>query len=266
LIELQLKKTRIAVGAFSIVSLLMLLSVSSSLAAPGPSAIHHTTNLVWGGYYVTGPTASAVNVQGSWVVPTLSASYAGCSEGDGGMRIEVGIDTYFSPGWVTYLEAGTAEYCLSGVPGYYAVAAGATSSYPVYPGDVIWARVHYLGSNVFQMTVQDKTQGWTWITSVTQAGEPRTSVNWIVGAYDYTYLGDFGTAYLGRAYTGFTNTGYATIGTHAGSIGSFKSLAGDKVWEVQMDGWYYYYASEVTSALSASGTSFTVAFCPTSSC
>lgn len=177
------------------------------------------------------------------------------------MRIVVGIDTYSSGTGGTPLEAGTDEYCPYGVAVYSAVAGTLTSPDSVYPGDVIWARVHYLGSNVFQLTVQDSTRGWTWVTQITQSGEPRNSVNWFVGAWSHTYLGDFGTAYLGRGFTGFTNTGYATIGSHAGSIGSFKNVVGDKVWEVQMDGSYYYYANEVTSTLS-SGTSFTVSFAP----
>ena len=127
-------------------------------------------------------------------------------------------------------------------------------------GDVMWGRVHYLGSNIFDLTIKDATQGWTYEVKITVSGAARSSAEWFASPVPYSDMADYGTVRFGSAYTGFTLTNYATIGGHSGSIGSFSNVQGDTMSRVKMNGWYYYCANENVSPLTDSGTSLTVTY------
>jgi hypothetical protein len=77
-----------------------------------------------------------------------------------------------------------------------------------------------------------------------------------------TRLSNFGTLNLGSGFTTYTLPDCTKIGKHAGYVGSLASVKGGKVDEVQMNGGSSYCTNMIASALSLSGSSFTVSSAP----
>jgi hypothetical protein len=159
---------------------------------------NETSSTNWSGYAASGSTYTSVSA--SWVQPAgncagSSASYS---------SFWVGLDGYSSS---SVEQDGTETDCVDGQPQYY----GWYETYPspsesfgqtVEAGDTITASVVYQGSNVFQLNLADKTQGWTATTTQTVSGAARSSAEVIIEAPssgstgDVLPLADFGTVHL----------------------------------------------------------------------
>jgi len=257
-------------------SLMLLASFSPALALTSPimaprmqviksiNGTVYSTN--WSGYAVTGATGSVTSASGSWIVPTVTGSNGQYA------AFWVGIDGYNS---ATVEQTGILAQVTSNrrtsQTTYYAwyefyplesiieiTTATSPSGTPatVKPGDTIFASVTY-SSPTFTLTINDKTEGWTFTTTGSQSGATESSAEWIVEApssyFGVLPLANFGTAVFGADNTGVTGTCDATIGGASGAINSF----GSSVVQINMvtnRGTL----KDSTSALSSDGTSFSV--------
>jgi hypothetical protein len=165
------------------------------------SAVHHhqaaaphiriaeSTSANWSGYAAqassgSGVVGSVTDVQGSWVVPTVTGSRRHTSYSSSW----VGIDGY-SDGTVEQL--GTeSDWASNGQRNYawfemYPAGGYMISGFPVFRGDTISAEVSYLGNNVYQLSIVNHTHPASFTVpysyTTTSAGL-RTSAEWIVEA------------------------------------------------------------------------------------
>jgi hypothetical protein len=208
----------------------------------------------WSGYAVKG--SAFTSVEGSWIVPTAT-----CPSGSQYASFWVGIDGYSSG---TVEQTGTDSDCHDGKPHYYAwyefyPQRGYTfPSQVIKPGDVMWAKVFYDGSE-FTVVIKDLTSGRTSSKSATVPGAKRSSAEWIAEAPcctakgDILPLADFGTLLFGGDSTGLSSTNYATDSSTSGAIGSFPAVE-----EIIMEKPKLKVAKAVPSGLSSDGTSFSV--------
>jgi len=241
----------------------------------------------WSGYAVNGSAGSVTSASGSWIVPTVSGGM-----GTAYSAFWTGIDGFSSS---TVEQIGTIAQSSSafGFRGsrttvaYYAwyefypsesiieiTTATTPSGAPatVKPGDSIFAEVTYVSGDTFTLTINDKTEGWTFITTGSQPGAAESSAEWIAEAPSSSTgvlpLADFGRVYYGNDYTSTALTCYATVNGVSGSIGSFlhgSSVASSTdVQSLTMAsemgfGRYIFIVPEATpSALSSDGTSFSI--------
>lgn len=214
------------------------------------------SSLNWSGYAVTGTAGSVTNALGSWTVPSVT-----CTSTSSYAAFWVGIDGFTSS---TVEQTGTMSQCQRGSPSYYAWyefypgPLTTITSIPVSPGNSISAGVSYSGGT-FTVTITDVTTGKTFSTSQRVGSAQRSSAEWIAEAPSsgstILPLANFGTSYFGVDNTGVTSTNYATIGGVSGPISSFGSSV-QEMTMVTSSG-----ALEAQpSALSADGTSFSVAW------
>jgi len=163
-----------------------------------------TTSTNWSGYAATGRTFTSV--ASSWTEPTGT-----CSSGSQYSSFWVGLDGYNSN---SVEQTGTDVDCSGRTAQYYAwyemyPAGSVEINHTVRPGDKISASVTYAGSNKFTLQIADSTQGWTYSTSKTLSGAPRSSAEVITEAPCCTSSGgilplaDFGKV----SYTGSTANG-----------------------------------------------------------
>jgi hypothetical protein len=183
------------------------LAICASIIAALPSAAHAVGREVsaasastnWAGYAVLPPSGTTVtSVQGTWVIPSISA------KPDGYSSIWVGIDGYDS---ATVEQIGieadsSASLDWSGPSQYYAWY----ELYPknlvaidmiLHPGDTMHAEVAYQGSDRFSLSIQDITTGASFSTTRTASGALRSSGEWIAEAPSgngVLPLANFGTA------------------------------------------------------------------------
>lgn len=223
----------------------------------------------WSGYAVTG--ANVTDAKGSWVVPAVTCPAAAPSsprsrnqgsQQDLYSAFWVGIDGYSSN---TVEQTGTDSDCDNGTPQYYAWfefyphPSYEVNNFPVKPGDLISAEVSYNSTtNVFTVTLADKTSGKSFSTSTSVSSAARTSAEWIAEApssgSSVLSLADFGSVEFGDDYTGVTGSCGATINGATGPIGSIGTNT--SITMVSSKG-----ANEaVTGPLSTDGTSFVVAW------
>ena len=230
-------------------------SVSSSLST--------RTSYNWSGYVISSGAGSVTDVNGSWVVPTVSCPPSSNSYS----AFWVGID-----GWSdgTVEQTGTDSDCQGGLPTYYAwfefypAEAALVSGVTVGAGDVISASVSCQASGLeCTVSITDFTTGQT--SSYTQAfgpgsGPQMTSADWIAEAPSMSSggilpLADFGTVQFGQDSTGVAPSNSATVAGASGPIGSFGPAVVE-VFMLDSDG----SAQAQPSELSADGTSFSVAW------
>ena len=163
-----------------------------------------TTSTNWSGYAATGRTFTSV--ASSWTEPTGT-----CSSGSQYSSFWVGLDGYNSN---SVEQTGTDVDCSGRTAQYYAwyemyPAGSVEINHTVRPGDKISASVTYAGSNKYTLKIADSTQGWTYSTSKTLSGAPRSSAEVITEAPCCTASGgilplaDFGKV----SYTGSTANG-----------------------------------------------------------
>jgi hypothetical protein len=213
------------------------------------ASVNSTTGELYGG------TAGVVtDVQGTWVVPSVTGS----RKSTGYSSVWVGIDGYDSS---TVEQIGTEQDWIHGKKSYYAwfemyPNAGYRILAPVKPGDTMTAEVSYADGQ-FTLTITDTPvrgkRGWTFSITQSDFSTPavRDSAEWIVEApsaltgsgLQLLPLADFGTVYFSDA--------QATLGSTTGSISTWPYDA-----ITMVDGT----ATATPSALSSGGTSFSVAF------
>jgi hypothetical protein len=147
-----------------------------------------STALNWSGYasFSNGSTAeigSVTGVWGNWTVPHLHASindrFSGCW---------VGIDGYSNQ---TVEQIGTAQEWIGGRQVnfvWFSIFPGPTyelAGFPIQPNDHFRASVSYVGNDVFEMTIENLTQGVYALVPTnftTLPGTERNSAEWIVEA------------------------------------------------------------------------------------
>lgn len=149
-----------------------------------------STSSNWSGY-VAGTNlanASAAKnsvsyVAGSWVVPTLSATSNGAYS-----AVWVGIDGY-SDGTVE--QIGTSHNWINGKQQNYAwfemypQGSYEITGFPVDSGDLITARVRYMGNNVFRLTIINQTKNVSTVIPTnytTSKSALRGCAEWVVEA------------------------------------------------------------------------------------
>jgi hypothetical protein len=242
-------------SVFAILTLSILLA--SILGSSIPLAVHAPrirvkdgTSLNWAGYAVltslTSPQNDAVSdVKGSWTVPSVDCSVTKSAYAS----FWIGIDGYSSN---SVEQIGTDSDCSSGKPTYYAWY----EMYPKYPvnlklkispGDTISAEVQYLGKSGFKLTITDTKTG-TFSTTEKSPSAKRSSAEWIAEApwsSGVLPLANFGTVTFQSA--------QATLNGHTGPI-SDAAWTYDRMDMVSSSG----SQKAVTSALTSSGTSFSV--------
>jgi hypothetical protein len=242
-------------GATIFLILLLCLIVFGSIAPTilqVNAASGTTTSSTEAGYAITATKGSVKSVSGSWLMPSITCPTTGSTEVD----FVVGIDNY--PTWIIPPgnEVGTDARCYNGQSNYFAFylypgASGLLFIGNVKPKDVIKGSVSYV-SGVFYFVFKDVTSGLKFSASKAETGTSRSSAGWIIGVSEIA-LSSFGAFFSGLKFTSISGTDYATIGSHSGSIGSFKSVSGDTVLQVNLKD---FFTGATTSLLSDSGTSF----------
>jgi hypothetical protein len=212
-----------------------------------------STSTNWSGYAVTGASGSVSYVNGSWIVPEVTASATNAYS-----SFWVGIDGYNSG---TVEQIGTDSDWVNGAASYYAwyefypKPSHIINTITVHAGDVMYAEVQYSGGT-FSVFIQDTTTGQSFNTSSKIPSAQRSSAEWIAEAPSsggVLPLANFGTVNFGLKYTDIS-TCYATIGSTTGDIGSFPSSTIQEITMVDSTGSII----AEPSSLSMSGTSFTV--------
>lgn len=228
-------------------------------AIPGADQSGCSTN--WSGYAITTPAGGVDEAFSSWVVPQVTCH----SLADTYSAVWVGIDG-FSSGTVE--QTGVLAGCFGGVPTYlawyefYPDSAVMIPSVSVSPGDIVTARVSYdAGSQEFTTYISSSGGG---SSSFSQAvpDATRSSAEWIMerpaictgpNSCSLATLADFGTAFLGPAYTGSNVSNTVREGNTTGPFGSFPDVAISMV-----NGQGTVLAQP--SSLSPDGASFSVAY------
>jgi len=157
----------------------------------------------WSGYAETGTFST---ITGNWTVPAVTAGAAGASGGRFGRN--PGTTSWYSATWLgidgynnsDLIQTGTEQDYYSGSAHYTAwweilPASETVISEPVAAGDQMTATITKTSATVsvrvgrrgqtteslWQVTVGDTTQGWTFTTTQAYTG-PGTSAEWIVEA------------------------------------------------------------------------------------
>jgi len=175
----------------------------------------------------------------------------------------VGLDGYSSS---TVEQTGTDSDCNGSRPSYYAWyefypnPSELIRGLSISPGNHMSAEVSY-GGGEFTITITNDTTGQSYNKSSRVFGAARSSAEWIAEAPCCTRgggilpLSDFGTVSLGADSTNVIGTNFATDSTTSGPISVFGSSVG-QITMISSKG----VNEAVPSALSADGTSFTVAW------
>ncbi len=210
-----------------------------------------TTSGNWSGYAVVTNPGAVTTVSGSWVVPTIQSTASGYSSA------WVGIDGYSSN---TVEQIGTEMDYSHGQATYYAwyemyPNASEELSLTIKPNDTISASVTY-SSNVYTLTLTDKTSGKSSTITQKASGLSRSSAEWIVEApsdfFGTLPLDNFGTVQFSAA--------SAAISGKTGAIDTVTSGAG--VEQINMINDQGPVTGDSTSGLNDSGStssSFSVA-------
>jgi len=150
----------------------------------------------WSGYDFFN-VSNVQSVQGSWTVPSVSAS-----KNNTYSATWVGID---GDGSSTVEQCGTAQDFVGGKPQYYAwyeiypnPSVNLPSSYAVKAGDLITASVSYQLNGTFLLNMSSSA-GWTFSITQSAPGAKRSSAEWIEeapsnGIGQVLPLANFGTA------------------------------------------------------------------------
>lgn len=147
----------------------------------------------WSGYGIIGGPLGFNSVQGTWRVPTISASKKDTASstwaGVGGGCTDSSCTTQDQ----TLIQAGTEQDSTAGKPTYYAwwealpapsVQAGgalSSTSYPVHPGDMMTVNIAVSNSAVWTIQITDGTSRhpkWTFSTTVPYSAAGLTA-EWI---------------------------------------------------------------------------------------
>lgn len=208
-------------------------------------ATTYTTSSNWSGYAVMASNGAVSGVSGSWTVPSVTGSGTAYSSD------WVGIDGYSSS---TVEQIGTDSDIVNGKAQYYAwfeMYPNPSYNVPitVHSGDTITASVSYV-SGKFTLQITDKNDSTKGSYSITLSAPHalRSSAEWIVEAPS-SNSGELPLANFGKV--SFSQAA-ATIAGAAGPINTWSNVAIDMASRSSME--------DTTSALSASGNSFTVTY------
>jgi hypothetical protein len=141
----------------------------TALAAPASAAsrtagVHPDTGAGQAGYYATS-TTPFTSISASWIVPIAS-----CLSTNDLLEQWIGLDGY---GTDTIEQVGVTIDCGSGAPVYdawydmfpsFPVYLNRTT-YPVGATEALQATVQFTTTNQFQITLTNKTRGWTYTTT-----------------------------------------------------------------------------------------------------
>ena len=229
--------------------------------SPGLPSQDISTN--WSGYVVSSDVGLVTDVNGSWIVPSVSCSgFRSYS-----VAFWVGIDGWNSS---TVEQTGTETDCQFGTPIYYAwyefypSASVLISTVTISPGDVISAGVScQTGGLQCTVSITDVGSGQSFSHSKTfraRSAPQMSSAEWIAEAPSLSSgrpipLADFGTVYFGQDSTGVASSGYAAVNGVSEPIGSFGAAAVEITMVTQQGS-----TEAQPSGLSNDGTSFSVAW------
>jgi len=228
---------------------------SLSLAACALSAaavLTHTSTVMatlvtsssnWGGYADVSSSSSQTftNVSGDWTVPTVSTSSSGYSS------FWVGLDGFSSS---TVEQIGIEADSAYGRTDYYAwyeMYPNNSFEIPltIKPGNAISADVSYIGSNKYDLSINDITTGKSYNITKTMSGGQRSSAEWIAEApSDY-----FGVLPLANFGSDTFTVASATLNGVTGSISAFSNYDIDLETPT---------LDATPTALSSNGTSFSI--------
>ena len=235
------------------------LPVKQGTSSPSNLSIQNSTN--WSGFVIPSGNGSVTDVNGSWIVPSVT-----CSSTDSDSAFWVGIDGWNSD---TVEQTGTDSDCLGGTPVYYAwyefypAFSVGIDNIPVSPGDVISASVSCQAKGL-QCTVSihdvSNSQSFSHNRFFRVGNRPdMSSAEWIAEAPSSTsdkilQLADFSTVNFGPDSTGAMLSDNATISGVSGQIGSF----GAAMVELTMIAYQGGPIEAQPTGLSSDGTSFSV--------
>lgn len=233
-----LSKFQFLVVAFvllaSLFTILSVNSLSASAESAGPLstfAVVETSS--WAGYVLNSSVAgSAMQIRGSWIVPTVNC--AGVS-GVQSIAVVVAIDGYSGTGASPrdgFIVESTCEHGNAFYPASYYDEGSSTFFNYTAPGDVIFMEVRYSHGN-FHMTFDDVTSGLGRTFTVSDPTAPRQTAMWLVEMVASPLL-NFGLANSGKVYTGLAKTDNAIFGTSSGTIGSFSTSAKVNIVQLNM--------------------------------
>jgi Peptidase A4 family/PEP-CTERM motif len=199
----------------------------------------------WSGYadVATSSSETFTNVAGDWTVPTVTSS---STHGSGSYSaFWVGLDGYNSS---TVEQIGVeADTAGSGDYAWYEMYPNYAYEIPmaIKPGNAISADVSYMGSNKYDLSLEDLSTGKSFSTIQTMSGGQRSSAEWIAEAPSDNFgvlpLANFGSV----TFTGASTTMNGTTG----SISAFNDVAID-LESSTLDA--------LPSALNAAGNSFSI--------
>lgn len=219
----------------------------------------------WAGYAVTGAAGSVSQVEGSWVIPSVTCPKKGSTYA----ALWAGIDGYGSD---TVEQTGILIQCSNGKATYsawyefYPAASYILTGFTISKGQKISVKVSYsTTTGLFTTTITNENTQQSYSTSAAVSGAKRSSAEWITErpevcsttTCELTTLSNFGTADYGYDYTSVSNTNYATVGSQTGQISSFSSEVA-----ISMVSSSSSKASTLArpSALSSDGTSFSMKY------
>ncbi|BCJ34691.1 hypothetical protein Athai_21940 [Actinocatenispora thailandica] len=206
---------------------------AAAVAGPagyGPATPHLTDN-VWGGYVAQGSGFDSIS--GSWVEPDAS-----CTSTQDLYAPWVGIDGYGSQ---TVEQTGVETSCQNGYPAYRAwyemyPAAPVYWNDPVGPGDTITGSVTATGGGGYQITLTDRTAGWTERTTQ-YLGAQDVSAEAVIesptGSYpSFAELDFSGITVDGQVFDAYQPTGLDSGGYSPGPLsnGAFSMTPGGWSW------------------------------------
>jgi hypothetical protein len=203
---------------------------SAGAASYGPVTPNLTDNL-WGGYVAQGSGFGSIS--GSWVEPDAS-----CTSSQDMYAPWVGIDGYGSQ---TVEQTGVETNCQNGYPAYRAwyemyPAAPVYWSDPVSPGDTMTGSVTATGGGGYQITLTDRTAGWTEQTTQYLNGQ-NVSAEAVIesptGSYPSFAELDFSSITVnGQVFDAYSPQGLDSGGYTPGPLsnGSFSMTPGGWSW------------------------------------
>jgi hypothetical protein len=246
-------------------------SVHHRQAAMPRLRIKESTSGNWSGYAVpletSGVTDTFSNVQGSWAIPTVT----GAKRTDTYLATWVGIDGY-TDGTVEQIGS-EQDWVGSGQQNYVWFEMYPSDSYeivgfPANPGDKITAQVHYVGQtsvsegrgksveeSVFQLTIENTTKNVSFTVPAsytTVATAARGSAEWIAEAPSSRQVlpvSDFGSVIFSNCSATSTRSG--------GLAEPISFWPYDPITLVDGSS-----GDATPSALTASGTAFSVSYSP----
>ena len=259
--------------------LLALVALAAAVTAAGASAASTDVSANWGGYVVTGVdalTGAAKNfttVSATWTEPAANCSSAAQSGSSTSSAFWVGIGGD-QQGSQSLEQTGTEADCnANGVPTYTAwyelvPAASVPVKLRVAAGDKISGSVHVNGTAV-TVKLQDLTRKTSFTRTLSMASPDTTSAEWIAeapssctsdGRCVETSLTNFGTVKFSstKATTSDGHTGTITDPAWSSDAVTLDTSSGSSPFGRY--GMNQGSAEATPSALSASGSAFTIAY------